>query len=165
MKSTQTEISAKQKIVAAYQGELYGISFFKYFLHHYEDSDAQYLWQKLIEVESLTAEKLALFLNAKLITFSRESKQQSLKGESDAKAWVTLEKQQLLATLSTWVMPYEVKYREWLHDAQTLNICADELNALKLIAAHETAIYLCLNSEKSGQSGIHYLEQFLTNNQ
>ncbi len=161
MKLSKTEPSVNQKILAAYQGELYGISFFQYLARHYANSDMQPLWQNLIQVESLTAEKLASYLNAKQIPFSPEAEQHGLKGESDAKRWVTLEKEELLATLSTWVIPYEVKYRQWLSDAQTRQLDQEALGALKLIAAHETAIYLCLNTEQSGQSGSPYLMQFL----
>ncbi|WP_076411918.1 hypothetical protein [Shewanella sp. UCD-KL12] len=159
------ETNTSQQVMTAYLGEVYGISFFQYFEQYYSDKSAQYLWQSLIDVESRTADKLEIFLSKKQIPFNREDKQQMLKGESDAKRWLTLEKEELLATLSAWVKPYEIRYRQWLSDAQAQQLDQDELTAFKLIAAHETAIYLCLNNETSGQSGLHYLTQFLDNNQ
>ncbi len=155
------ESSANKKIITAYLGEVYGISFFQYLSHHHTDEKTRDLWQKLIEVESLTADKLELYLTSKKTPFNREDKQQGLKGENDAKRWVTLPKEALLSTLSSWVAPYEVKYRQWVNDAKSTQVAPIELAALELIAAHETAIYLCLNAEVIEQSGITYLEHFL----
>ncbi|NMU06944.1 hypothetical protein HKB29_01260, partial [Vibrio parahaemolyticus] len=45
-------------VLSAYYGEIYGIAFFNHYLSHYAQSEQQTLWQTLIEVEELTAEKL-----------------------------------------------------------------------------------------------------------
>ncbi len=145
----------KDRIHAAYKGEIYGISFFSYFANHYSDKSHSQLWETLIHIETLTAKGLEPSLDKHSIEYDRHDKKIQLKGREDAAAWLELPWPQLVQTLANWVEPYESKYREWAKEAR------EEINAFHLVADHETAIYECWKAEILGQSGVPVLLQFI----
>ncbi len=154
----------EKRIHSAYQGEVYGISFFTYFADHYSDpntnvateSAREALWEALILVEALTADLLEETLKARGVDFDRNDEEMQQKGTEDARAWVALPWNELVKTLIHWVAPWELKYREWLEDAP-----ADYHAAFLLIAEHETAIYQCWKAEQRGETGVDILNDFI----
>ncbi|MDN4696362.1 hypothetical protein QYZ45_21355 [Vibrio parahaemolyticus] len=51
-------------LLTAYYGEIYGIAFFSHYFNNYKQAEQSALWQALVEVETLTAEKLKPILQA-----------------------------------------------------------------------------------------------------
>lgn len=149
-------------VLAAYYGEIYGIAFFNHYLNHYAHGEQQTLWQTLIEVEELTAEKLKPVLLANGMDIENRHQEMLDKGLADATKWIELPWLELVATLLKWVEPYEVKYREWhegVKASQQYSIA--EREAIGLIADHETAIYHCWQHYYIGESGLPALNTFL----
>ncbi|ODS05553.1 hypothetical protein [Vibrio scophthalmi] len=149
------ENDALKQIIAAYDGEIYGIAFFEYFAANYADPSRLTLWQTLIEVETLTAQQLHVGLTELEAKFVINSSEMQQKGVNDAQKWVDLAWPKLTETLLPWIAPYEEKYRDWVH------LAASHHSLFALIADHETAIYQCWQHEQSGQSGIPILQAFL----
>lgn len=143
------------RIYNAYQGEVYGIVFFTYFSEHYSMLSKNELWNTLINVEVLTAQPLEQTLTRHSVQFDIKDQAMLVKGASDAKKWIHLEWNALVNTLTHWVEPYEVKYREWAAEA------TEEMEAFQLIADHETAIYECWKAELNQQSGLPILLSFI----
>lgn len=143
-----------QRILSAYKGEVYGIAFFTHFVNHYQHASPSLFWQHLVDVEIRTADLLEIELEKHHISHNRHDADMINKGIADAAKWIELPYNALIATLTSWVEPYESKYRLWSQEASD-----DE--ALVLIAAHETAIYHCLKAEQNGISGLPILKQFL----
>ncbi|MEZ9524705.1 hypothetical protein [Enterovibrio norvegicus] len=152
------------RIHSAYQGEVYGISFFTYFADHYSDASAnvatenarEALWEALVLVEALTADLLEETLKARGVSFDRNDQEMQQKGVEDAHAWVALPWNVLVDNLVHWVAPWELKYREWLDDAPS-----DFRSTFLLIAEQETAIYRCWEAEQRGESGVDILNDFI----
>ncbi|MDK9771817.1 hypothetical protein [Vibrio sp. B181a] len=152
-----------QNVLSAYYGEIYGIAFFNHYLSNYARSEQPLLWQTLIEVEELTAEKLKPVLLANDMDIENRHQEMLDKGLADATKWIGLPWQELVATLLKWVEPYEVKYREWYEEVKTSQqYSITEREAIELIADHETAIYHCWQQYHSGVSGLPALDAFLT---
>ncbi|WP_394134424.1 hypothetical protein [Aliivibrio fischeri] len=143
------------RIYNAYQGEVYGIAFFTYFSERYSILNKNELWNTLINVEILTAQLLEPTLTKHKVPFDIKDQAMLIKGTSDAKKWIHLEWNELVNTLTHWVEPYEVKYREWAAEA------TKEMEAFQLIADHETAIYECWKAELNQQSGLPILLSFI----
>ncbi|PMN92358.1 hypothetical protein [Enterovibrio norvegicus] len=152
------------RIHSAYQGEVYGISFFTYFADHYSYASAnvatenarEALWEALVLVEALTADLLEETLKARGVSFDRNDQEMQQKGVEDAHAWVALPWNVLVDNLVHWVAPWELKYREWLDDAPS-----DFRSTFLLIAEQETAIYQCWEAEQRGESGVDILNDFI----
>ena len=147
-----------QLIHKAYLGEIYGIAFFTLLHNVEEDSQRQALWHKLVEVETITAERLLSHLLKQSERFVFPVEEMTQKGNTDAKQWLGLAWPQLLQTLLNWVKPYEHEYRQWAEDS------TEHHAIFELIAAHETAIYQCFKDElaqKNGQAKLdHFIEQY-----
>lgn len=152
---TCAENDALKQIIAAYDGEIYGIAFFEHFAANYTDPSRLILWQTLIEVETLTAQQLQVGLTELEAKFEINSREMQHKGVNDAKKWVDLAWPKLTETLLPWIAPYEEKYRDWAH------LAASHHSLFALIADHETAIYQCWQHEQRGLSGIPILQAFL----
>ncbi|NNN90947.1 hypothetical protein FKN13_26780, partial [Vibrio sp. 2-2(9)] len=90
-------------VLSAYYGEIYGIAFFNHYLSHYAQSEQQTLWQTLIEVEELTAEKLKPVLLTNGMDIESRYQEMLDKGLADATKWIGLPWQELVATLLKWV--------------------------------------------------------------
>ncbi|MGL5336292.1 MAG: hypothetical protein ACRC9R_09155 [Enterovibrio sp.] len=150
----------KNKIYSAYEGEIYGISFFSYFVENYHDLGHLDLFTKLVEVETMTAQLLKdwLLANGTQCSEMQMQMQMQSKGIKDAKEWIDLEWPSLLKTLVAWVEPYELTYRAWFGGA------AEHIDVFKIIADHETAIYLSLCAELRGESGLMFLDHFIEQN-
>ncbi|MDW3151002.1 hypothetical protein [Vibrio sp. 779(2023)] len=149
-------------VLSAYYGEIYGIAFFNHYLSHYAQSEQQTLWQTLIEVEELTAEKLKPVLLTNGMDIESRHQEMLDKGLADATKWIGLPWQELVATLLKWVEPYEIKYREWHEEVKALQqYSIAEREAIELIADHETAIYHCWQQYHTGESGLPALNAFL----
>ncbi|GIU53550.1 hypothetical protein [Shewanella sp. KT0246] len=146
-----------QRIHQAYLGELYGIAFFTLFQNVEQNPQRQLLWNKLVEVETLTAELLLSYLLKQSERFSYPVDKMTQKGHEDAQKWLGLEWTELLQTLKTWVEPFEAEYRQWAKD------CKENQEVFDLIAAHETAILQCFEAEiiqKNGQVKLdHFIQQ------
>ncbi|OAN17963.1 hypothetical protein A3K86_03325 [Photobacterium jeanii] len=149
-----------QHINTAYQGELYGIAFFEYFANHYTQKSNAKLWQTLIDVEVRTARLIEQYYLAEGIEFQSQNLAMIEKGEHDAKRWIDLPWDDLVTTLEQWVAPYEKQYREWAQSSEELS--SQQQAVFDLIAAHETAIYLCWQAECRSQPGQNHLEDFLS---
>ncbi|EOA8958837.1 hypothetical protein ACIMS1_004528 [Vibrio harveyi] len=147
-------------IQSAYYGEIYGIAFFNHYLNHYAHRKSQTLWQTLIEVEELTAEKLKPILLVNGIDTENQHQEMLDKGLADAAKWIELPWLELVATLLKWVEPYEMKYRAWYEEASQ-HYSISEREAIRLIADHETAIYHCWQQYYIGESGLPALNKFL----
>ncbi|MGF1834377.1 hypothetical protein [Photobacterium sanguinicancri] len=149
-----------QKILTAYQGELYGIAFFEYFAKHYTEQNKQTLWDTLIAVEVRTAKLIEAYFDSVQQPYNNHDLKMISKGEADAQKWISLSWGQLITTLEAWVEPYERQYRDWYN--QTEKHPDLEQSVFELIAAHETAIYTCWQEECQQKSGIEPLQSFLT---
>ena len=145
----------KNRIYDAYRGEIYGISFFSYFAKNYAEKSHLQLWETLIQIETLTADLLEASLDRLLVKYDRYDSDMQQKGEEDAAAWLDLPWPALVQTLIDWVKPYETKYRLWAEES------TEERDTFLVIAAHETAIYQCWQTEIHGQSGIPSLLKFI----
>lgn len=145
----------KTRIHTAYQGEIYGIAFFTYFVNNYTDKSFIPLWHSLIQVEILTANRLEISLHKNNMEYDRDDSAMIAKGIKDASAWVNKPWLELIDTLVNWVEPYERLYRSWVVEA------TQEVETFQFIAAHETAIYQCWKSEQKGESGIPSLQAFI----
>ncbi|PIB13469.1 hypothetical protein [Vibrio rotiferianus] len=149
-------------VLAAYYGEIYGIAFFNHYLNHYAHGEQQTLWQTLIEVEELTAEKLKPVLLANGMDIENRHQEMLDKGLADATKWIELPRLELVATLLKWVEPYETKYRAWHEEVKaSQQYSIAEREAIELIADHETAIYHCWQHYHIGESGLPALNAFL----
>ncbi|HHI4970361.1 TPA: hypothetical protein ACP5TT_002992 [Vibrio parahaemolyticus] len=149
-------------LLTAYYGEIYGIAFFSNYLNNYKQAEQRALWQTLVDVEKLTAEKLKPVLQAHGMEIEDRHQEMMEKGLSDAEKWIDLPWSELVATLLNWVEPYEVTYREW----QTLVIeknsnAVNFQTAFDLVAEHETAIYQCWQRYHTNESGLPILHAFL----
>ena len=149
-----------QQIVAAYDGEIYGIAFFDYFTSNYADASRLSLWNALIEVEVVTAQRLQAGLMACGVEFEIERLEMQQKGKKDAAKWIDLAWPDLTDTLLPWIAPYEVKYREWAEQARQDSLPHTQA-LFDLIADHETAIYQCWQQEQNGRSGMAVLQVFV----
>ena len=149
-------------VLAAYYGEIYGIAFFNHYLNHYAHGEQQTLWQTLIEVEELTAEKLKPVLLASGMDIENRHQEMLDKGLADAAKWIELPWPELVATLLKWVEPYEMKYRAWHEEVKaSQQYSIAEREAIELIADHETAIYHCWQHYHINESGLPALNAFL----
>ncbi len=161
-----TTLTMIHHILSAYYGEIYGIAFFNQYLKRHSHTQQTELWQTLIDVEILTAEKLKPVLIMHDIDVESRNKEMQEKGRLDAEKWIELPWDDLISTLLSWVEPYEIKYREWNKNAQEFADLDPNSNsentAFQIIAEHETAIYQCLKQYHSGKSGLPILEAFLT---
>ena len=149
-------------VLSAYYGEIYGIAFFNHYLNHYAHGEQQTLWQTLVEVEELTAEKLKPVMLTNGMDIENRHQEMLDKGLADATKWIELPWLELVATLLKWVEPYEVKYQEWHEEvkaSQQYSIAEQE--AIELIADHETAIYHCWQQHHTGEPGLPALNAFL----
>lgn len=145
-----------ERIRKAYDGEIYGISFFSYFASNYQLApSSKTLWKALIQVETLTADLLENTLNKHQVQYDRNNLVMINKGSKDAQEWVHLPWGELIETLLSWVEPYEKKYRYWEDEAR------NETETFQLIAAHETTIYECWQAEEIGMSGVPILLEFI----
>ncbi|MGF1876320.1 hypothetical protein L4D77_13435 [Photobacterium frigidiphilum] len=145
----------KERIHAAYKGEIYGVSFFSCFAKNYADKSHSQLWEALIHVEVLTAKLLESYLDKHAIEYDKHDTNMQQKGIKDAEIWVSLPWDQLVQTLTNWVEPYEYKYRLWAEEAK------EDTQAFNLIADHETAIFQCWKAEMIGKSGVPVLLRFI----
>ncbi|MFC1520396.1 hypothetical protein ACFL6Z_11865 [Pseudomonadota bacterium] len=167
----------------AYEGEIYGIAFFSYFENVDDNDEQNKLWKALVEVETVTAELLLQHLLKQPQKYVFKTAELTAQGDDDAKKWSDLPWLELMQTLSQWVEPYEVKYRQWLQQCQLQDSQESRQLAptFELIAEHETAIYHCLQAEltrayaqaetqvatqvttqvATQKSGLEYLSSFL----
>ncbi|ABZ77463.1 conserved hypothetical protein [Shewanella halifaxensis HAW-EB4] len=145
-----------ERISKAYDGEIYGISFFSYFDKNYQlTASSKTLWETLIQVETLTADLIEPTLNSHQVQYDSNNALMINKGSKDAQKWCHLPWAELVETLVNWVEPYEKKYRCWADEARI------ETDTFRLIADHETAIYECFKAEKVGISGETILLEFI----
>ncbi|GIU38052.1 hypothetical protein L2719_07135 [Shewanella schlegeliana] len=145
-----------ERIQNAYDGEIYGISFFSYLDNNYQfKASSKTLWKTLIQVETLTANLLENTLAEHQFEYDCNNGAMINKGNSDAQKWCHLPWAELVDTLVNWVEPYEKKYRDWADEARI------ETDSFRLIAEHETAIYECFKAEKVGISGEMILLDFI----
>ncbi|WP_144213983.1 hypothetical protein [Shewanella donghaensis] len=147
----------------AYEGEVYGIAFFSYFENVDDNNEQIKLWSALVAVETLTAELLLKHLLKLTRRYEFKTAEMTEKGDKEAKKWSHLPWPELMLTLSQWVEPYEIKYRDWLLQCQQQhNQENKQLEPIfKLIAEHETAIYQCFKAELNQQDGRAPLTSFL----
>ncbi len=143
------------KIIRAYNGEVYGIAFFEYFLAHYPHPSNRVLWQKLIEIEKLTADILHTWLTTSDVTFENAPKSMQHKGQLEAEQWINLPWKDLIDTLLPWIEPYENMYCQWEDTAH------EHRQIFTIIAEHETAIFHCWQQEQQGKNGIEALKAFI----
>ncbi|MGR5131022.1 hypothetical protein [Vibrio alfacsensis] len=149
-------------VLSAYYGEIYGIAFFNHYLNNYSRAKRDELWETLIKVEELTAQKLKPILTAIGMDIESRHKEMLDKGLADAEMWIALPWEELVSTLLTWIEPYEVKYRQWHEEVKVSEEHSmAERNAIELIADHETAIYHCWQQYSCGESGLPILNAFL----
>ncbi|WP_394495945.1 hypothetical protein [Shewanella sp. ENK2] len=148
-----------QQIHQAYLGELYGIAFFTLFKNIEEDATRIALWDKLIEVESITAEILLSHLLKQPETYPFDVVTMTEKGQQDARKWLHLPWEELLKTLYDWAKPYEQEYRNWQASA------TEHQSIMTIIAQHETAILNCFSAELQQKNGQAYLDHYLENTQ
>ncbi|MGR5319910.1 hypothetical protein [Vibrio alfacsensis] len=152
-------------VLSAYYGEVYGIAFFNHYLNNYSCAKRDELWETLMKVEELTAEKLKPILTTRGMDIESRHKEMLEKGLADAEKWIALPWDELVSTLLTWVEPYEVKYRRWYEQVEVQTSTTEESTTLKaaleLIADHETAIYRCWQQYHFGESGLPILTAFL----
>lgn len=149
------DTAINKRIHDAYRGEQYGIVFFSHFLSLYKNEQKSALWETLIKVEVLTAKLLEQHLIKNQFTFKSHDPEMERKGHNEAEQWLTLSWDRLTITLTSWVEPYEKKYRAWVDEAPA------HKDVFQLIADHETAIYRCWQHEQEGKSGLPALKHFL----
>ena len=140
-----------ERLIEAYYGELYGISFFQVFKDHYyqqqnNDNDDYHrrivsLWNHLIEIERNVAKIIYDYIthnynqnhdqgNLSFLSNDNIQKQRKImemKGIHDAKKWIDMDFNTLTVTLRDWVRPYELKYREWKEDEVVDHTDNDEI--------------------------------------
>ena len=180
-----------ERLIEAYYGELYGISFFQVFQNHYyqqqqqqqnNDNDDRHrivsLWNHLIEIERNVAKIIYDYLthnnyqeNSLLLNDDDIQKQREvmeMKGIHDAQKWIDMDFNTLTITLRDWVRPYESKYREWKEDEVVDHPDNDEItdkeqynNVWEIIVDHETTLLNCWENECRGHSGLPLLQDFL----
>ncbi|AMG31556.1 hypothetical protein AL542_15235 [Grimontia hollisae] len=128
----------------AYMGELYGIAFFRYFIDNRKDGDKQGTWQRLLDIELLTAQRLRQGLELLGEQVPETDEAMTSKGMSDAEKWANLPWPQLIDTMVDWVAPYQQRYQ-----ANT-DAATEYLDLFTLVSDHENAIYDFLLAEKNG---------------
>lgn len=143
------------KVLQAYNGEIYGIAFFEHFITHYPHPSNTQFWQKLIDIEMLTANILHKWLVSANVEFEINPESMQLKGQLEAKKWINLPWSELIETLLPWIAPYEHLYCEWEDSAQK------DRQIFTVIAEHETALYHSWQREQRGENGIELLDAFI----
>ncbi|WP_064606839.1 hypothetical protein [Photobacterium sp. J15] len=145
-----------EQLYSAYLGELYGIAFFTTFAEKYSDNSHINKWQKLIQIEQITAQRLKAGLEPLGQTCPVHHPEMELKGLHDADKWLHLEWPELINTMAPWVEPYALKYRK-----QALQ--ASEHKALfSLVQEHEDAILAFLKAEQQGDAdSVAILNKFI----
>ncbi|WP_299017493.1 hypothetical protein [uncultured Photobacterium sp.] len=146
-----------EQLYSAYLGELYGIAFFTAFAEKYSDNSHINKWQKLIQIEQITAQRL----KAGLAPFGKDCPdihpEMEEKGLQDANKWLHLEWTELVNTMTPWVEPYALKYREQAQQAQAHH------GLFTLVQEHEDAIWAFLKAEQQQDTdSLAPLEQFLS---
>ncbi|ELR66520.1 hypothetical protein C942_04218 [Photobacterium marinum] len=135
-----------EQLYSAYLGELYGIAFFTAFAEKYSNNSHANKWQKLIQIEQITAQRLKSGLEPLGKTCPDLHPEMELKGLCDAEKWLHLEWSELVDTMAPWVEPYALKYREQAQQAS-------EHEALfTLVQEHEDAIWAFLKAEQKGDN-------------
>lgn len=162
----------QERLLTAYYDEIDGFAFFTSFVEKYNHSNNKnsiVLWKTLAQVEQRTASLLLRELyrtkvfnhddNQSIVsTIERQQKELEYykRGISDSEPYINQDWNTLMTTLTNYIEPYEVEYRQWYSSATQYE------ETFQALADHETALLHCFQFEQRGESGVHVLNEFLT---